>query len=180
MTANTCPVLPIAQQGETVLQQSAQAVMDVHDPALQTLIDAMLHTMNAANGVGIAAPQIFVPKRVIIVASRPNARYPDAPYMPPLAMINPQIVWRSPEKCSGWEGCLSVPDARSPVVRAQRIRVRYLTREGESRETEYSDFVARIVQHECDHLDGILFVERVENAQDIVTEAEYQRLTVKA
>ncbi|QLQ32716.1 MAG: peptide deformylase [Candidatus Thiothrix singaporensis] len=154
-------LLPIAQRGEPILQQRAQEVTGLHDPVLQQLIDAMQATMLAANGVGIAAPQVFVSKRVIIVASRPNPRYPDAPSMQPLAMINPEILWRSAATCLSEEGCLSVPDVRAPIERAERIQVRYLTRAGETREAEYSGFIARIIQHECDHLDGILFVERV-------------------
>ena len=169
-------LLPIAQQGEIILQQAAHAVVDVHAPAIQTLIDDMLATLLAANGVGIAAPQVFVPLRIIIVASRPNPRYPDAPLMQPLAMLNPEICWQSTDTYSGWEGCLSVPDARAPVNRANRLEVRYLTREGERMEADYAGFVARIIQHECDHLDGILFPERVEDASEIVSEAIFQQI----
>lgn len=154
-------LLPIAQRGEPILQQRAQEVTGLHEPALQQLIDAMQATMLVANGVGIAAPQVFVSKRVIIVASRPNPRYPDAPSMQPLAMVNPEILWRSTATCLSEEGCLSVPDVRAPVERAERILVRYLTRTGETQEAQYSGFIARIIQHECDHLDGVLFVERV-------------------
>lgn len=169
-------LLPIAQQGESILKQTAQAVVDVHAPAIQTLIDDMLATLLAANGVGIAAPQVFVPLRIIIVASRPNPRYPDAPLMQPLAMLNPEICWQSTETCAGWEGCLSVPDARAPVNRANHLRVRYLTRNGATVEADHTGFVARIIQHECDHLDGILFPERVEDASEIVSEAVFQQI----
>jgi peptide deformylase len=168
--------LPIAQQGESILQQAAQTVADVHAPALQTLMDNMLATLLAANGVGIAAPQVFAPWRIIIVASRPNPRYPDAPLMQPLTMINPDICWQSADTDSGWEGCLSVPDARARVKRANRLRVRYLTRAGETVEAEYTGFVARIIQHECDHLDGILFPERLADASELVSEAVFQQL----
>ena len=170
-------ILPIAQQGEIILQQAAQAVADVYDPAIQTLIDNMLATLLAANGVGIAAPQVFVPLRIIIVASRPNPRYPDAPLMQPLAMLNPEICWQSTDTCTGWEGCLSVPDARAPVNRANQLRVRYVTREGEAIEAEYAGFIARIIQHESDHLDGVLFPARVEDASEIVSEAVFQQMT---
>lgn len=170
-------ILPVAERGEPILQQRAQEVADLHDPAIQTLIDDMLVTMLAANGVGIAAPQVFVSQRIIIVASRPNLRYPDAPLMEPVVMLNPQILWQSEETCTGWEGCLSVPDARAPVPRANSLRLRYLTRNGESVEAEYEGFIARIIQHECDHLDGILFPERVEDKQKIVSEAEFQQVS---
>lgn len=153
-------ILPIAERGAAILQQRAEAVTDLHDPAIAPLLAAMQATLLAANGVGIAAPQVFVSKRIIIVASRPNPRYPDAPLMEPLAMLNPQILWQSNATCVGEEGCLSVPGVRLPVARAEHIRVRYLTRTGESMEADYSGFIARIIQHECDHLDGILILER--------------------
>ncbi len=156
-------ILTVAERGEPILQQRALEVADVHDPTIQTLIDAMLATMLAANGIGIAAPQVFASSRIIIVASHPNIRYPDAPLMEPVVMVNPQILWLSDETITGMEGCLSVPGLRSPVQRAARLRVRYLTRLGEMLEADYAGFIARIIQHECDHLDGILFVDRVEN-----------------
>ncbi|MBU0656711.1 MAG: peptide deformylase [Gammaproteobacteria bacterium] len=170
-------LLPIAKRGEPILQQRAQEVTDIHDPTIQALIDDMLTTMLEAGGIGIAAPQVFISQRIIIVASRPNPRYPDAPLMEPVAMLNPEILWLSADTCTGWEGCLSVPDARAPVPRANNLRLRYLTRWGESVETEYTGFIARIIQHECDHLDGILFPERVGDKQKIVSEAEFQQVS---
>jgi peptide deformylase len=154
-------ILPIATRGEPILKQRAQVVADIHAPAIQELIDAMHATMLAANGIGIAAPQVFASLRIIIVASRPNPRYPDAPVMEPVAMLNPQILWLSEDTCTSEEGCLSVPELRAPVTRASRLQVRYQTRDGISVESEYEGFIARIIQHECDHLDGILFPERI-------------------
>jgi peptide deformylase len=174
----TTRTLPIAAADEPILHQPAHPVTDPCDPAIQRLLDDMLATLQAANGVGIAAPQVFAPLRIIIVASRPNPRYPDAPLMRPIAMLNPEILWQSDTTCSGWEGCLSVPNTRAPVNRSSQLRVRYLTREGEAMEAEYSGFIARIIQHECDHLDGVLFPERVEDASEIVTEALFQQMTV--
>lgn len=171
------PLLPIASRGEPILQQRAQEVADPHDPDIQALIEAMQATLLAANGIGIAAPQVFVSLRIIIVASRPNPRYPDASLMEPVAMLNPQILWQSTDIAMGWEGCLSVPDARSPVPRAAQLRVHYLTRYGETVEANYEGFVARIIQHECDHLDGVLFVERVEDESSIVSEAVFLQMT---
>lgn len=157
-------ILAIAQQGEPVLAQLAQAVPYPLNPEIQTLIKDMHATMLAANGVGIAAPQVFQSLRIIIVASRPNPRYPDAPLMEPIAMINPEIIWQGEETCLGEEGCLSVQDTRAQVSRAERLKLRYLNEAGSSVEAEYSGFVARIIQHEVDHLNGILFVERAEAA----------------
>lgn len=102
----------IAQLGQPVLRGVGATVADPADPAVQALIDDMLVTVADANGVGIAAPQLFEPLSLFIVASHPNPRYPKAPQMEPTAMINPEIVWKSGEKEKGWEGCLSIPGLR--------------------------------------------------------------------
>jgi peptide deformylase len=171
------PILrQIAQLGQPVLREVAGKIADPADPALQALIDDMLVTVADANGVGIAAPQVFEPLSLFIVASRPNVRYPFAPEMEPTAMINPELLWVSDEMEKGWEGCLSIPGLRGPVPRHRRIGVRYLTRAGELREEEYADFLARVFQHEFDHLQGIVFVDRVESTRELVSEKEYLRL----
>ena len=165
----------IAQLGQPVLRRVAGKIADPACPAVQALIDDMLITVADANGVGIAAPQVFEPLSLFIVASRPNQRYPHARQMEPTAMINPEIVWVSDEKEKGWEGCLSIPGLRGLVPRHRRIGIRYLTWAGEMREEEYEDFQARIFQHEFDHVHGMVFVDRVESTQDLVTEKEYLR-----
>lgn len=170
------PILrQIAQLGQPVLRGIAGKITDPADPAVQALIDDMLVTVADADGVGIAAPQVYEPLSLFIVASRPNPRYPDAPEMEPTAMINPEIIWVSDEKEKGWEGCLSIPGLRGPVPRHRRIGVRYLTRKGEVREEEYADFLARVFQHEFDHVRGVVFVDRVENTRELITEKEYIR-----
>ncbi len=121
----------IAQLGQPVLREPARAIVNPADPTVQALIDDMLATVADADGVGIAAPQIYESFSLFIVASRPNPRYPHAPAMTPTAMINPEIVWASAETETAWEGCLSVPGLRGLVSRHQRIGVRYLTRTGE-------------------------------------------------
>ena len=170
------PILrQIAQLGQPVLREVAGRIADPADPAVQALIDDMLVTVSEASGVGIAAPQVFEPLSLFIVASRPNSRYPDAPEMEPTAMINPEILWVSEEKDKGWEGCLSIPGLRGLVPRHRRIGVRYLTRTGELREEEYGDFLARVFQHEFDHVQGMVFIDRVESTRELVTEKEYLR-----
>lgn len=156
-------ILPVAQRGEQILALKATAVADseLGSDWLNQLSLAMHATMNERNGVGIAAPQVYVSKRVIIVASRPNLRYPNAPEMPAVVMVNPEIIAKSDLQILGEEGCLSVPDQRGQVARAESVTVRYLTLQGRTVEVSYSGFPARIVQHEVDHLDGILFVERL-------------------
>lgn len=170
------PILrQIAQLGQPVLRGVAGKITDPADPVVQALIDDMLVTVADADGVGIAAPQVYEPLSLFIVASRPNPRYPDAPEMEPTAMINPEIIWASDEKEKGWEGCLSIPGLRGPVPRHRKIGVRYLTRKGEVREVEYADFLARVFQHEFDHVRGVVFVDRVESTSELITEKEYIR-----
>lgn len=171
------PILrQIAQLGQPVLRQVAGRIADPADPAVQALIDDMLATVAEANGVGIAAPQVFEPLALFIVASRPNPRYPHAPAMTPTAILNPELVWVSDEKEKGWEGCLSIPGLRGLIPRHRRIGVRYLTRTGELREEEYADFLARVFQHEFDHVRGVIFLDQLESTRELVTEKEYLRL----
>lgn len=157
-------VLAVAQRGESILTLKAATVAnsEFNSDWLTALASAMQATMLARNGVGIAAPQVYVSKRVIIVASRANLRYPDAPDMPAVVMVNPEILAKSDNTILGEEGCLSVPDERGMVARAEMVKVRYFTLEGEQIETVFHGFPARIVQHEIDHLDGVLFVERLD------------------
>lgn len=171
--------LQIAQLGNPILRQQAHLVDNVREERLQQLIDALLITASASNGVGIAAPQVSESYRLFIVASRPNARYPNAPLMEPTAMINPQIITHSTDIVKGWEGCLSIPGIRGLVPRFQAIEVEYTTRDGQLHRQELTDFVARIFQHEYDHLDGIIFLDRVESTQDLMSEQEYQQRIVQ-
>ena len=166
----------IAQLGQPVLREVAKKIAHPADPAVRALIDDLLVTVADANGVGIAAPQVFVSLSLFIVASRPNPRYPHAPDMEPLAMINPELLWVSDDKEKGWEGCLSIPGLRGVVPRHRKIGVRYITRAGEVREEEYANFLARVFQHEFDHVQGVVFIDRVESSRELVTEKEYLRL----
>ncbi len=166
----------IAQLGQPVLRQTSEPVKDITNPSVQSLIDDMLATVADVNGVGIAAPQVYVPLRIFIISSRPNARYPHAPEMEPFAVINPELIISSEDAVKDWEGCLSIPGIRGLVPRSRRIGTRYLTRAGLIREEEFTDFAARIFQHELDHLNGTVFLDRLESSRDIVTEKEYIRM----
>lgn len=170
--------LEITQLGNPILHQKAQLVDNVRDERIQKLIDALIVTVASANGVGIAAPQVAESYRLFIVASRPNPRYPNAPEMEPTAMINPQIIAHSTEIVKGWEGCLSIPGIRGLVPRYQAVEVEYTTPNGKLHRQELTDFVARIFQHEHDHLDGVVFLDRVESTLDLMTEQEYQQRIV--
>ena len=156
-------ILTVAQKGEAILGLVAVDVAE-HEFGQSYLVEfvrAMHATMLERMGVGIAAPQVYLSKRIIIVASKPNPRYPDAPLMEPITMINPIILEQSESTLSGEEGCLSVPQERGIVLRSESIKVSYRTLHGEQVEQVFKGFPARIVQHEIDHLNGILFVERV-------------------
>ncbi|BAQ65748.1 peptide deformylase [Geminocystis sp. NIES-3709] len=152
----------ILQIGNPILRKIALEVTDIHNQKIQTLIDNLLTLTKQRHGVGIAAPQIGESCRVIIISSHPNIRYPDAPFMPPMAMINPRIVSHSEELIMGMEGCLSVENRRGNVPRYKDIMVEYVDRDGNSERKEYNDFIARIIQHELDHLNGILFVDHIQ------------------
>ncbi len=156
------------------LRQTATPVTDFNNPLLQTLIDDLLTTLRSANGVGIAAPQVNESLQIMIIASRPTPRYPDAPEMEPIALINPKIIDRSSEMEKGWEGCLSVPQYRGFVPRHQSITVEYTDRTGAIVQTLFTDFVARIFQHEYDHLQGLVFLDRLESESDRVTAEEFK------
>ena len=169
---------PIIKLGNPILRQKAVVVENVQDEKIQNLIDELITSVVQANGVGIAAPQIATSYRLFIVASRPNTRYPHAPEMQPTAMINPRIVAHSSEVVKDWEGCLSVPGIRGLVPRYQTIEVEYTDRNGSSQKQELTDFIARIFQHEYDHLEGLVFLDRVENNQDLISEEEYQKSVV--
>ena len=168
--------LSVIQLGDPILRHQAQQVENIEDESIQKLIDELMITVVQADGVGIAAPQVARLYRLFIMASRPNPRYPKAPQMEPTAIINPKITAHSSETVKGWEGCLSVPGIRGLVPRYQTIEVEYSDRNGQLQKLELTDFLARIFQHEYDHLEGKVFLDRVESTLDLITEAEYQKL----
>lgn len=164
---------PIAQLGHEVLRQSANEVENILSDECQQLINQMMLAVAEAGGVGIAAPQIYHSKRIFIMCSKPNIRYPDAPLMPPTAIINPEILDYSSEKIKDWEGCLSVPSMRGLVPRHNQISVRYMDQQGNEQQKELSGFIARIFQHELDHLNGLTFIDQLESTKDLISEVEW-------
>jgi peptide deformylase len=147
--------LTIIRAPDPRLKERARSVAAV-DRAVRRLMDDMLDTMHRSNGIGLAAPQVGVGKRVIVVDVSP-AGVPAAPYR----MANPEIVWRSEELRCGEEGCLSLPDHYAEVTRPERIKVRFLDERNEARELDAEGVLAKCIQHEIDHLDGILFVDHL-------------------
>jgi peptide deformylase len=165
----------IAQLGQPVLRETARTVDDPRATRVQMLIDDMLVTVADANGVGLAAPQVYESSALFILSSHPNSRYPHAPDLQPLAMINPELLWKSDEMEKDWEGCLSIPGLRGKVPRHAQIGIRYLNRVGEVHEVELAGFPARVFQHEFDHIRGVVFIDRLESTLDLITEKEYLR-----
>lgn len=149
--------------GDSRLLQSSSAISRFATQELDSLIEDLRDTMAHLDGAGLAAPQIGVPLRVVIFGISRNPRYPDAEEVPETVLINPQITPLTDDLEEGWEGCLSVPGLRGLVPRFLRLRYEGFDQFGSPISREVSGFHARVVQHECDHLDGILYPMRVRN-----------------
>ena len=173
MSQMTNVTYPIAQLGHAILRKRAIEVENILADDCQQLIKKMMLTVAEAGGVGIAAPQIYHSLRIFIMCSKPNRRYPDAPLMEPTAMINPEILQGSVEKIKEWEGCLSVPSMRGLVPRHNEITVRYFNQEGKEHKKVLTGFIARIFQHELDHLNGLTFIDQLESTKDLISEVEW-------
>jgi peptide deformylase len=153
---------PILKMGDSRLLRVAQPVTAFDTPELHRLVADMDATMAAANGAGLAAPQIGVDLQLVIFGTgAPNPRYPDAPVVPRTVLLNPVITPLGTEEEEGWEGCLSVPGLRGVVPRWQRIRYQGFDVAGRPIDRQAEGFHARVVQHECDHLQGVLYPMRV-------------------
>ena len=151
----------ILKMGDPRLLRVARPVTEFGTPALRALIADMFETMAAANGAGLAAPQIGVDLRLVIFGYTKNVRYPEAPPVPPTVLINPVIEVLDGGQTEGWEGCLSVPGLTGKVPRWTKIRYSYTDLTGARIVREAANFHARVVQHECDHLIGRLYPSRI-------------------
>ena len=156
-------VREILKMGDARLLRVAQPVRAFDTPELHALVDDLFDTMRAAQGAGIAAPQIGVDLQLVIFGFTRNERYPEAPPVPKTVLINPVITPLDDEQVDGWEGCLSVPGLRGVVPRFSRIRYRGVDPTGPLSEREADGFHARVVQHECDHLIGRLYPTRMKD-----------------
>lgn len=154
-------VRPVLKMGDPLLLQRAAEVDAFGTPQLQALLQDMHDTMAAENGAGIAAPQIGASLRVVIFGFESNERYPDAPPVPATVLINPTLEVQDDEREEGWEGCLSVPGMRGLVPRYKRLRYRGFDAAGQPIDRTVDGFHARVVQHEVDHLDGVLYPMRI-------------------
>ena len=166
-------ILKVARMGHPVLRNHARPVdrQDLRNPLLQKLIDDMIETMGEYHGVGLAAPQVHEDLRlfVALLADEPNEE------TAPTVVINPVVVPNTEGREEGWEGCLSIPDIRGMVPRYTDITVRALDRHGSHVELRLEGFPARVAQHETDHLDGVLFFDRMTSMQSLTFMDEYSR-----
>ena len=151
----------VLRMGDPRLLQRSQEVKEFGTPELMALLADMRDTMAHLNGAGLAAPQIGVGLRVVIFGVHANPRYPDVEEVPDTVLINPVLTALGSEMEEGWEGCLSVPGMRGLVPRYKRLRYRGFDENGKPFEREVGDFHARVVQHEVDHLDGVLYPMRI-------------------
>jgi peptide deformylase len=151
----------ILKMGDPRLLRVARPIEDIHDPALRTIIADMYETMHAANGVGLAAPQIGVDLRLMIFGFEANPRYPDESPVPVTTLLNPWLDVLTDQTEDGWEGCLSVPGMRGVVPRATHIRYGGALEDGGVLTREARGFHARVFQHEFDHLNGVLYPLRI-------------------
>ena len=147
--------------GHPALRERAKPVEKLGTPELKALVEDMKETMKAKNGAGLAAPQIGVGQRVVIFGVEKNTRYPDTEPVPFTVLVNPKLTFLTREVEQDWEGCLSVPGMRGVVPRYTRLRYSGFDEHGNPIEREAEGFHARVVQHECDHLDGILYPQRM-------------------
>ena len=176
-------ILKVARMGHPVVRAKARPVerADFKSAAFQKFVDDLIETMREYHGVGLAAPQVHEGLRVFVAAiddtpeeSR-QADQDNAPDPEPVAIINPEIIVVGSEVVEDWEGCLSIPDIRGRVPRAREIIVRAMDRHGHRLELHAHDFTARVIQHETDHLDGVLFFDRMTSFETLTFLDEYSR-----
>ena len=165
-------ILKIARMGHPVLRRPAQPITDPAAPEITRLIEDMIETLRDAGGLGLAAPQVHVPLRLVIFHVPGDRAGPGESALSLTILMNPLIEPLGPEQNSDWEGCLSVPGLRGQVPRFDRIRYRGLDGEGKAVDREASGLHARVVQHECDHLDGILYPRRMTDLGLLTFESE--------
>ena len=170
-------ILPIVAYGTPVLREETEEI-DKNYPDLDLLIEDMFETMYASKGVGLAAPQIGWAIRLFIVDASGFNEDDEHPELEGFKRIyiNPIIVEESGKEWKFEEGCLSIPGIRALVPRFERINITYLDRQGKGQELIVDDFIARVFQHEYDHLEGLVYLDRVENNRDIISESEFQKL----
>ena len=170
-------ILKVARLGHPVIRTPAEAVPkeSIASPELQRFIDDMVETMREYDGVGLAAPQVHVSKQIAVIEVADNRRYPGERNIPLTILINPKILSASKKRMEDWEGCLSVNEFRGRVPRAESLEVEAYTRTGEIVRLHAQGFFARIIQHECDHLAGKVFLDRMPTLSTLTHLQEFVR-----
>lgn len=170
-------ILKVARLGTPVLRKLAEPVPleGISAPAVQGFIDDLIETMCEYDGVGLAAPQVYVSQQIVVFQVIDNPRYPEAASVPLTVLINPKITPLTQEIVEDWEGCLSVPDLRGKVPRHTRVRVEGYDRAGKKLDFTATDFHARVVQHECDHLIGKVYLDRMRSMASLSFVREFAR-----
>jgi peptide deformylase len=174
-------ILKVARLGHPVLRQVAELVPPegIRAPTIQQLVDDLIETMIEHDGAGLAAPQVHVSKQIVVFEVEGNPRYPDAPSIPLTVLINPKIAPAMQDMDEDWEGCLSLPDLRGKVPRYTQVRVDAYDRHGKKLHYVAKDFHARVVQHECDHLLGKVFLDRMRSMESLSFLHEFARYSAK-
>jgi peptide deformylase len=170
-------ILKVARLGHPVLRQVATpvAVDAIRAPATQRLIDDMIETMREYNGAGLAATQVHLLEQIAVIEVLKNPRYPEAPEIPLTVLVNPVVTALTEQMEDGWEGCLSIPDMRGVVPRYTAVRLQAYDREGQPIDLKATDFFARVIQHEIDHLQGIVYVDRMRDLRSLTHLAEWNK-----
>jgi peptide deformylase len=170
-------ILKVARLGHPILRQRATPLdpARVRDAGVQRFIDDMVETMREYNGAGLAANQVHTPVQIAVLEVHANPRYPDAPEIPLTVLINPVVTPLTEEREEDWEGCLSVPDMRGRVPRYTSVRLECLDRDGNAMDLVAKDFLARVVQHETDHLQGTVYLDRMRDLSTLTHVAEWSR-----
>lgn len=170
-------ILKVSRLGHPVLRKVAEHVPlhELKSPAMQKFIDDMIETMKEYDGVGLAADQVHESKQIAVLEVADNPRYPNKPEVPLTVLVNPSFTPLSEEMEEDWEGCLSIPDLRGRVPRYKSIRVRALDRNGKDLDFVASDFHARVIQHEIDHLNGKVYLDRMRDFSTLTFLREFAR-----
>jgi peptide deformylase len=170
-------ILKVARLGHPVLRKVAAPVpvKEIRSSEIQRLIDDMVETMREYSGAGLAATQVHVSRQICVIEVSGNPRYPDAPSIPLTILINPVVTPLTAEMEDGWEGCLSIPDMRGMVPRYTAVRLEAYDRAGGKLDVVAKEFFARVVQHEADHLNGIVYVDRMKDLSTLTHLAEWHK-----
>ncbi len=174
-------ILKTSKLGNPILRQIAKEVSlsELKSPAIQKLIDDMIETMREYDGVGLAAPQVHESRQIAVIEVHNSKRYPWAPNVPLLILVNPVFLSKSEETMDGWEGCLSVEGFRGKVPRSRQAAVRFLDRKGKEQQLDAEGFPAVVIQHELDHLAGKVFLDQMHDLSTLTHLKEYERFWMK-